>query len=96
MNLFTFPDDVRWNETAGAVEFGVAIGEYCGVVSVKRRVFQALLQSSPTPQSCIEAYHFSRAEFERATETKLRARELTDDGNVELTTRDLKQLGKRP
>jgi hypothetical protein len=95
MNLFSFPDDVHWNEIAGTVEFGVAIGEYQGIVRVPRRVFQVLLRSSPTPQSCIEAYHFGRAEFERAAEAKLRARDLCDDGNIELTTRDLKGLGER-
>jgi hypothetical protein len=92
MNLFSFPDDVCWNAVAGAVEFGVEIGEYRGVVRVRRQVFQAWLQSSPTPQNCVEAYHFSRAAFERAAETKLRARDLTDDGNIELTSRDLKSL----
>lgn len=93
MNLFSFPDNARWNETVGAVEFGIAIGEYHGVVRVPRRVFQVLLRSSPTPQSCVEAYHFGRAQFERAAEVKLRARDLCADGNIELTTRDLKELG---
>jgi hypothetical protein len=32
-----------------AVEFGVVIGEYEGVVLVPRRVFQRLLQERPTP-----------------------------------------------
>ncbi|MFZ3236621.1 MAG: DUF1488 family protein [Stellaceae bacterium] len=95
MNLFSFPGDARWNETTGAVEFGVEIGEYRGVVRVRRRVFQALLQSRPTPQGCVEAYHFNRAAFERAAETKLRRRDLADDGNLELTLRDLKSLSDR-
>ena len=41
--FFTFPDDVRWNEEHQAVEFGVEIGEYRGVVRVPRRAFQCLL-----------------------------------------------------
>jgi hypothetical protein len=54
-------------------------------------VFQQLLEHSVTPQSCIEAFHLCRSVFERATEAKIRARELTEDGNVELTARDLKR-----
>jgi hypothetical protein len=30
--LFTFPEDARWNVERQAVEFGVEIGEYHGVV----------------------------------------------------------------
>ena len=41
--FFTFPDDARWNAERQAVEFGVEIGEYRGVVRVPRRVFQRLL-----------------------------------------------------
>lgn len=93
MQFFSFPDDAHWNEDTRAVEFGVAIGEYRGVVRVPRRVFQGLLQYAVTPQSCIEAFHLHRSEFERAAEIKLRARELTEDGNVELTSRDLKIAG---
>lgn len=89
MNLFSFPDDARWNEAARAVEFTVEIGEYCGVVRVPRRVFQHLLQHAVNPQSCLEAYHLCRNDFERIAETKLRARELSDDGNIELSLRDL-------
>jgi hypothetical protein len=41
--FFTFPEDARWNAERQAVEFGVEIGEYQGVVRVPRRVFQCLL-----------------------------------------------------
>jgi hypothetical protein len=34
--LFTFPEDAHWNVEWQAVEFGVEIGEYCGVVRVPR------------------------------------------------------------
>jgi hypothetical protein len=47
--FFTFPEDARWNAEGQAVEFGVVIGEYEGVVLVPRRVFQRLLQERPTP-----------------------------------------------
>jgi hypothetical protein len=30
--FFTFPEDARWNAERQAVEFGVEIGEYRGVV----------------------------------------------------------------
>jgi hypothetical protein len=43
--FFTFPEDARWNADRQAVEFGVEIGEYEGVVRVPRRVFQRLLRS---------------------------------------------------
>jgi hypothetical protein len=38
--FFTFPEDAHWNAERQAVEFGVEIGEYHGVVRVPRRVFQ--------------------------------------------------------
>jgi hypothetical protein len=91
MNLFSFPDDARWNEAIGAVEFGVGIGEYRGVVRVRRQVFQGLLQQRPTPARCLEAFHLGRSEFERAAEAKLRDRALGSDGNIELTLRDFRR-----
>jgi hypothetical protein len=89
IELFSFFNDVRWNETGGGVEFGVALGEYRGVVRVPRRTFQRLLAGPVTPKSCLEAFYFNRSAFERAAETKLRTRQLTDDGNIELNARDL-------
>jgi hypothetical protein len=47
--FFTFPEDARWNAERQAVEFGVEIGEYCGVVRIPRRVFERLLPERPTP-----------------------------------------------
>jgi Protein of unknown function (DUF1488) len=95
MNLFSFPDDAHWNEATRAVEFSVSIGEYSGAVRVPRRVFQRLLEHAVTPQTCLEAYHLGRSAFERAAEMKLRARELTEDGNIQLTVRDLNVAGGR-
>ena len=89
--IFAFPSDGEWNAERDAVEFAVAIGEYEGVVRVPRRVFQGLLGYRPAPQECVEAYFLQRARLERAAERKLRRRELTDDGNVELTGRDLRE-----
>jgi hypothetical protein len=87
--FFTFPDDARWNAERQAVEFDVEIGEHHGVVRVPRRVFQRLLPDTPTPERCVEARHLLRTRFERAAERKLRRRQLTEDGNVEITGRDL-------
>src|ERR1700722_17708995 len=88
--FFTFPEDARWNPERGAVEFGIAIGDYTGIVRVPRRVFQHLLTESPTPEKCVEGYHLHSTRFERIAERKLRRRQLTDDGNVEITGRDLR------
>jgi len=70
------------------VEFGVEIGEYRGVVRVSRRVFQRLLPEGPTPERCVETYYLQRTRFERIAERKLWQRQLTEDGNVEISGRD--------
>src|SRR5215472_1151473 len=62
-----------------------------GMVRVPRRVFQRLLPESPTPERCLEAYYLQRTRFETIAERKLRQRQLTDDGNVEITGRDLRE-----
>ena len=69
----------------------VVIGGYEGVVLVPRRVFQRLLQERPTPERCVEAYYLQRTRFERVAERKLRRRQLAEDGNVEITGRDLRE-----
>ena len=89
--FFIFPEDARWNAERQAVEFGVEIGEYHGVVRVPRRVFQRLLPERPTPERCVEAYHLQRSRFERIAERKLRQRQLTEDGNVEISGRDVRE-----
>ena len=49
--LFSFPEDARWNEDRQAVEFGVEIGEYHGVVRVPRRIFHVYYRSGPPPSA---------------------------------------------
>jgi hypothetical protein len=88
--FFTSPEDARWNAERQAVEFGVEIGEYSGVVRVPRRVFQRLLPERPSPERCVEAYYLQRTRFESIAERKLRRRQLTEDGNVEITGRDVR------
>ena len=94
--FFTFPDDARWNAERQAVEFGVEIGEYRGVVRVPRRVFQGLLSERPTPERCVEAYYLQRTRFESIAERKLRRRQLTEDGNVEISGRDVRDGSAAP
>jgi len=78
------------NAEQQAVEFGVEIGEYRGVVRVPRRVFQRLLSERPTPERCVEAYYLQRTRFESIAEGKLRRGQLTEDGNVAISGRDLR------
>jgi hypothetical protein len=89
--FFASPEDVRWNPDRDAVEFSVILDPYEGTVTVSRRVFQRLLDQSPTPKRCIEAFHLQRTRFELVVERKLRRRQLTDDGNVEITGRELRE-----
>jgi hypothetical protein len=70
---------------------GVKIRECQGVVRVPRRVFQRLLPQSPTPERCVEAYYLQRTRFESITERKLRRRQLTEDGNVEIDGQGLRE-----
>ena len=93
--FFTFPEDARWDDEGQAVMFGVEIGEYRGSVRVPRRVFQRLLPERPTPERCLEAYYLQRTRFERIAERKLRRRQLAEDGNVEITGRDLREADGR-
>jgi hypothetical protein len=82
--------DARWNVEREAAEFGVEIGEYRGVVRVPQRVLRRLLPERPIPERCVEAYYLQRARFESIAEQKLRWRQLTEDGNVEINGRDLR------
>ncbi len=93
--FFRFPPDARWNAERSVVEFGIGIGDYEGVVRVPRRVFQGLLDETPTPQRCLEAYYLHRTRLELIAERKVRRRRLTDDGNIEITGRDLRERNFR-
>ena len=91
MLFFEFPEDARWNDERDCVEFSVILRPYEGVVRIGRRVFQGLLDQRPTPERCLEAFHLQRTRFEMIAERKLRRRQLADDGNVEITGRDLRE-----
>jgi hypothetical protein len=91
MLFFEFPGDARWNDERDAVEFSVLLRPYEGTVRIARRVFQALLDQRPTPERCVEAFHLQRTRFELIVERKLRRRQLTETGDVEITGRDLRE-----
>ena len=93
--LFSFPEDARWTAEQQAVEFAVEIGKYRGIVRVPRRVFQRLPPERPTPQCCVEAFSLPPTRFESIAEGKLRRRQLTVDGNVEISGRDLRKRSDR-
>jgi len=94
--FFRFPPDARWSPERNTVEFGIGVGDYEGVVRVSKRVFQILLPEAPTPERCLEAYHLHRTRLELIAERKVRRRQLTDDGNVEISGRDLREREAPP
>ncbi len=94
MPLFAFPEDAHWNADLEAVEFGFELGEYKGTVRLPRVVLRRLVGAPLTPEACLAAYHEHRTRLERAAEAKLRRRELTEDGNVELSGRDLRVIDR--
>jgi hypothetical protein len=55
------PEDAHWNAERQAVNFGVEIGEYRGLVRVPRRGFQRLLLERPIPERCVQAYYLQRS-----------------------------------
>jgi hypothetical protein len=90
--FFTFPEDARWNPERQAIEFGVAISEYKGVVRVPRQALRRFVDGTVTPERCVETYYLHRTRLELVAERKLRQRQLTDDGNVEISGRDLRDV----
>jgi len=54
-----------------------------------------LLNESPTPERCLETYYLHRTRLERIAERKVRRRHLSDDGNIEITGRDLREREHR-
>jgi hypothetical protein len=91
MLFFEFPEDARWNDERDCVEFSVILRPYEGTARIGRRVFQGLLDQRPTPERCIEAFHLQRTRLEMIVERKLRRRQLTETGDVEITGRDLRE-----
>jgi|HubBroStandDraft_3_1064219.scaffolds.fasta_scaffold92007_3 hypothetical protein len=46
------------------------------------------------PEPCVEANYPQRTRFECIAERKLRRRQLTEDGNVEISGRDLRERSR--
>ena len=61
----------------------------CPVACSKRSSTRA------TPERCLEAYYLYRTPLEMIAERKVRSRQLTEDGNVEISGRDLRGRGFR-
>jgi len=76
-------------KTGGPWSSGSRLENTAGWYAVTQRVFQRLLTERPTPERCVEAYYLQRTRFECIAERKLRRRQLTEDGNVEITGVDL-------
>jgi hypothetical protein len=90
--MFIFPEDVRWNDSEEAVEFDVRFGDYEGKVFVPRRVFQSLFGTRPKAEQCIEQFHLNRTSFEQIAEQKIRVRQLDEDANIRISSRDLRNF----
>ena len=86
--FFTFPEDARWNAEWQAVEFGVEIDDYSGVVRVPRRIFQRLLPERPTPERCVEACYLQRTQLsQRAVASRVRINAEPGTAATELSDR---------
>jgi hypothetical protein len=86
--LFTFPEDAHWNTERQAVEFGVETST--GASSGSRGACSnASYRTGPPPRGA-STRTISRTRFESIAERKLRRRQLTEDGNVEISGRDLR------
>jgi hypothetical protein len=57
--FFTSPENARWDAAGQAVEFGIEIGEYQGVVRVPRRVYQRLLPAARHPNVVLRPIIYS-------------------------------------
>jgi hypothetical protein len=55
------------------------------VVRVPRRSFKRLQPERPTPERWVEAYYLQRTRFESIAGRKLRRRQLSEDGNIEIS-----------
>ena len=56
-----------------------------------RNVFRRFIDGAVTPAKCLEAYYLRRTRLELIAERKLRRRQLADDGNVDISGRDLRE-----
>jgi hypothetical protein len=86
--FFRFPPDARWNPDRITVEFGIGVGEYEGVV----RAFPgASSKSCYWKPSRLNAASKPTIFTGRGSNSSVRRKQLTDDGNVEITGRDMRE-----
>ena len=73
--FFTFPEDARWNAERQAVEFGVEIGEYSGVVPAPGRCSTGSCWAGRRPCGVSRPTYLPRTRFEGTAARKLRLRQ---------------------
>jgi hypothetical protein len=61
-----------------------------GLVRVPRQALERLPHKAANPPACISADYLQLTRFESIAERKLRRRQLTEDGDVEISGRDLR------
>ena len=88
---FTFPEDARWNPerrpwSSGSRSTSTAAWSGCAAAGDPRATAGAA-----HPEPCVEANYLQRTRFECIAKRKLRRRQLTEDGNVEISGRDLRE-----
>jgi hypothetical protein len=88
-DVLTFPEDARWGAERQAVEFGVQMASTAVWSGSRGASSNDYCQSGPPAERCIGVYHLQRTRFESIPEPKLRRRQLTEDGNAEISLRDL-------
>ena len=88
--FFAFAGDAHWTAERQAAEFGVGIGEYRGVVSVRRRVFQRVLPEAAHPQAMRRGVLPPADAVRGHRREKASPAQLTEDENVEISGRDLR------
>ena len=78
------------------VEFGIGMGEYESVGGFPSAPSKSWSQTPRHRNGCVEAYHIHRTRLELIAERKFRLRLLTDERNVEITDRDLREREAPP
>ena len=88
---FVSRPDARWIPERSAVEFGIGVGEYEGVgARFPARISNPAFRS-PYARTVPRSLPPSPDPVQLIAERKVRRRQLTDDGNVEITGRDLRE-----
>ena len=89
-SFFTLREGTRWNAKRQAVEFGVEIRRVPRGGPGAAACVPAPAPGAVHPERWVEAYYLKRTRFESIAERKLRRRQLTEDGNVGISGRDLR------